>query len=172
MCNAVHLWLIEGVKIRVLFVCLGNICRSPMAEAVFADMVRQAGLQERIEADSAGTGAWHIDSAAHPGTLAVLQHNGIPYDGRGRQIRVNDLEEFDYIVTMDDENRRDVQRLGTGRAIVRPLLEYAAEDSPVRTHRIREVPDPYFDGGFDTVYDLVGEGCSGLLETIRREHQL
>jgi protein-tyrosine phosphatase len=166
------LWLILGMKIRVLFVCMGNICRSPMAEAVFNHMVRAADLEERIEADSAGTDDWHTGSAAHAGTLEILQHNGIAYDGRGRQIRAADLNDFDYIVTMDDDNLRGVQQLGQGRAVVRPLLEYAAEESGARLNSIRQVPDPYYDGRFDTTYDLVGEGCRGLLDAIRREHAL
>jgi protein-tyrosine phosphatase len=160
------------MKIRVLFVCLGNICRSPMAEAVFAHLVRDAGLDDKIEVDSAGTGDWHVNSPAHSGTLEILQQNQIPYAGRARQIKIADLEDFDYIVTMDDENLRNVKRLGTGRAVVKPLLEFAAPDSLARQHRIREVPDPYFHGGFDVVYGLVREGAVGLLQTIREEHNL
>jgi protein-tyrosine phosphatase len=160
------------MKLRVLFVCLGNICRSPMAEAVFSHMVREAGLDGRIEADSAGTGDWHIDSAAHSGTLAVLEENGILYNGRARCIARADLNNFDYIVTMDNQNLRAVQRLGRGRAVVRPLLDYAAAHSDARKSLIREVPDPYLHGGFDVVYRLVQEGCEGLLQTIRNEHAL
>jgi protein-tyrosine phosphatase len=151
---------------------MGNICRSPMAEAVFAHKVREAGLEDRIEADSAGTGDWHMDSAAHPGTIGILQENSIPYNGRARQIKFADLEEFDYIVTMDDDNLRNVKRLGSGHAVVKPLLEFAAADSLSRQQSIREVPDPYFTGGFDVVYGLVKEGAQGLLDTIRREHKL
>ncbi|MBV9866558.1 MAG: low molecular weight phosphotyrosine protein phosphatase [Abitibacteriaceae bacterium] len=152
--------------IRVLFVCLGNICRSPMAEAVFMHLVREAGLENKIEADSAGTGSWHIDSVPHPGTLGILEAKGIPYEGLGRQIKRDDLDKFDYIVTMDDENLRNVRRLGKGRAKVAPLLDYAPHAE------IREVPDPYFDGGFDVVYHLVHEGAVGLLAAIRQEHGL
>lgn len=142
-----------------------------MAEAVFQHMVKETGLAKEIEADSAGTGDWHIDSCAHPGTLAILKKNNIPYDGRARCLRVEDLEEFDYIVTMDDENLRGVQRLlrATSTAHVAPLLDYGTK---AKQANIREVPDPYFDGGFETVYLLVQDGCAGLLETIRREHDL
>ncbi len=158
-------------KIRVLFVCLGNICRSPMAEAVFTHLVQQADLQGRIEADSAGTGNYHAGSAAHPGTLGILQEKNIPYDGRARILTKRDLNLFDYIVTMDDENERNVRQLAQGptqhRAEVKPLLSYAPEGSPVHQNWIREVPDPYFEGGFDTVFDLVSEGCRGLLAHIR-----
>jgi protein-tyrosine phosphatase len=152
--------------IRVLFVCLGNICRSPMAEAVFAHKVREAGLENEIEIDSAGTGAWHVGHPAHHGTLDVLRRNTIPYDGRARQIQADDLAKFDYIVTMDDENLRNVRTLGKSVGHVRPLLAYAPT---LFTH---EVPDPYYAGGFDKVYELVNSGCTGLLEAIRAEHSL
>jgi protein-tyrosine phosphatase len=153
-------------KVRVLFVCLGNICRSPMAEAVFNHLVRDAGLEKHIEADSAGTGDWHVGQPAHHGTRSILQQNNIPYDGRCRQIARNDLDEFDYIVTMDNQNLNDVQILGKGRARITPLLSYAPQAD------VREVPDPYHSGGFEGVYDLVQMGAAGLLNTIRQEHAL
>ncbi|HEX8237154.1 MAG TPA: low molecular weight protein-tyrosine-phosphatase [Abditibacteriaceae bacterium] len=153
-------------KVRVLFVCLGNICRSPMAEAVFRHLVEKAGLQNTIEADSAGTGDWHVGQPAHHGTRTILQKNHISYNGRGRQIAHNDLDKFDYIVTMDNENLGDVQRLGKGRAKIEPLLSYAPDAS------VQEVPDPYYSGGFEGVYQLVQAGAAGLLDTIRREHVL
>lgn len=137
-----------------------------MAEAVFRHKVEAAGLADQIEADSAGTGNWHIDSAPHPGTLGILEENGIAYEGQGRQIKREDLDFFDYIITMDDENLHNVRRLGTGRAKVAPLLDYAPQVE------IREVPDPYFDNGFDVVYYLVQAGTEGLLAAIRQEHRL
>jgi len=151
--------------IRVLFVCLGNICRSPMAEAVFANMVRAAGLEDRIETDSAGTGNWHVGQPAHHGTRDILRRNNIEYSGRGRQITKHDLDEFDYVITMDDSNLENVHLLHTSpRSHVAPLLDYAQHTG------VREVPDPYYHGGFEGVYDLIREGCSGLLAEIRREH--
>ena len=152
--------------IKVLFVCLGNICRSPMAEAVFAQLVRDAGLQDQIEIDSAGTGSWHAGQSAHRGTLDVLRRNSIPYNGRARQIRAADMEDFNYIITMDNSNLEDVRSLAEQHAHVLPLLSFASNAD--RT----EVPDPYYDGGFDGVYDLVRAGCEGLLEQIRATHNL
>lgn len=152
--------------IRVLFVCLGNICRSPMAEAVFSHLVRETELQRKIEADSAGTADWQIDSAAHPGTLYELERHGIVYQGSGRKLAQADLNDFDYIITMDDENLRHVRRLGKGRAKVAPLMSFVPDTD------IREVPDPYFDNGFEVVYLLVRAGTEGLLQHIQREHQL
>jgi protein-tyrosine phosphatase len=159
--------------IRVLFVCLGNICRSPVAEAVFTHLVREAGLEDQIEIDSAGTGDWHVGQPAHRGTRAVLRENGIEYSGCGRQITQDDLQLFDYVITMDDENLANVRALAneaqSTRARITPLLDYAPDTVKNNT---REVPDPYFGGGFDIVYRLVHAGCSGLLDHIRCERKL
>jgi protein-tyrosine phosphatase len=151
--------------IRVLFVCLGNICRSPMAEAVFRYKVTAAGLADRIEVDSAGTGYWHVGEPPHRGTRRTLDEKGISHTGMAaRQIEVADLDLFDYILTMDDANYADVRALGPSRAVVRPLLSYAAELG------LTEVPDPYYTGGFDGVYLLVDCACDALLAAIRRDH--
>ncbi|HEX5324032.1 MAG TPA: low molecular weight protein-tyrosine-phosphatase [Capsulimonadaceae bacterium] len=154
------------MTIRVLFVCLGNICRSPMAEAVFAHKVREAGLSERIEADSAGTGSWHVGERPHSGTRRVLAANNISYDHCARTLFPSDLNDFDYIITMDETNLRDVLRMGRGRARVAPLMSYAANSGWI------EVPDPYYTGRFDEVYHLVDQATEGLLAMIRREHEI
>lgn len=152
--------------IRVLFVCLANVCRSPMAEAVFAQMVTDANLQNFIETDSAGTADWEMDSAPHPGTLDILEQHGIAYFGQSRALKKTDLEEFGYILTMDDSNLRAVHKLGKGKAIVAPLLSFVADTD------LREIPDPYFDNGFELVYQMVFAGAQGLLEYIIESHQL
>ena len=152
--------------IQVLFVCLGNICRSPMAEAVFAQKVRDAKLEDEILADSAGTGGWHIGSPPHPETLRVLKERSIPFQHRGKQIASSDLNRFDYILTMDDQNYQDVLALGSGSAKVVRFLSYAPECG--RT----EVPDPYYVGGYEGVFDLVEAASTGLLAAIRKEHGL
>ncbi len=152
--------------IRVLFVCLGNICRSPMAEAVFARKVRDAKLEDSILADSAGTGGWHIGSPPHPETQRVLKERSIHSQHRARQITPSDLNRFDYILTMDEQNYREVLALGSGTAKVVRFLSYAPELG--RT----DVPDPYYVGGYEGVYALVKAASTGLLAAIREENEL
>src|SRR5215813_3813339 len=152
--------------IKVLFVCHGNICRSPMAEAVFKNLVDNAGLADQIEVDSAGTSGYHAGEAAHPGTLRVLAEHGIRYDGRSRQLTRNDLKTFDYIVAMDEENLENIQSLGASSGRVALLLDFAPHASE------REVPDPFYNGAFQRVYNLVLEGGHGLLDQIRKDNKL
>ena len=151
------------MTVNVVFVCLGNICRSPMAEAVFSDMVEKAGLSDQIDIDSCGTGSWHVGEAPHRGTQQVLRKHDISYSHRARQIDNSDLAEADYLVAMDRSNLSDVQRMGDTDADLRLLLDYA--DSVDE----KDVPDPYYTGGFDTVYRLVEAGCEGLLAHIREQ---
>ena len=131
-----------------------------MAEAVFLHMVESAGLSEQIEVDSAGTGDWHIGNAPHAGTLEILRQNGVPVNSRARQIQVSDLDEFDYLIVMDSQNLRDVQKLATGRAHVARLLDYGPKSE------FCDVPDPYFSGDFAQTFDLVRRGCGFLLQQI------
>lgn len=154
--------------VRVLMVCMGNICRSPMAEAVFQHLVNQAGLQDKISVDSAGTGGWHVGERAHSGTLKELAKNNIPYNGRARQFSRVDFENFDYIMAMDSDNLANIRakQPQDAQAEVRLFLDYAESIDET------EVPDPYYEGGFDHVYALVENASRGLLKEIRQKHNL
>ena len=136
-----------------------------MAEAVFRQLVKEAGLSDQIDAESAGTGAWHVGERPHPGTIHILMQNQIGIGAkRARQLSRSDFGSFDYIVAMDAENVDDIQAL-FGRRVPR-LLEFAPQGSPL------DVPDPFYTGSFDQVYQLVAGGCKGLLAEIRRKEGL
>ncbi|MFP4323761.1 MAG: low molecular weight protein-tyrosine-phosphatase [Anaerolineales bacterium] len=152
----------------VLFVCLGNICRSPMAEGVFQKLVMDAGLGDTIMIDSAGTSHFHEGEAAHGGTRKILQEHKIPYDGRSRPLARSDFYTYDYILAMDRSNLANIRSMKPDDAqpTIKLLLEYAEGVA------VDEVPDPYYTGGFQYVYDLVLAGAQGLLATIRAEHHL
>jgi protein-tyrosine phosphatase len=152
---------------RLLFVCLGNICRSPTAEGVMRALVEREGLQERIELESAGTGAWHVGSPPDGRATAAARTRGVTLEGRARQVRLEDFEDFDLLLAMDRENLRELRRLAPGdeqRAKVRLLREF----DPASSGDL-DVPDPYYGaaGGFDEVFELVQSACEGLLEQVR-----
>ncbi|RAK19189.1 protein-tyrosine phosphatase [Anoxybacillus vitaminiphilus] len=155
--------------VKVLFVCLGNICRSPMAEAIFRDLVKKEGLEDKIIIDSAGTGNWHIGKPPHQGTQQILMKNNISFEGiRARQVVKEDLETFDYIIAMDVENLGNLRRLAgyNKTGFIGRLLDFVPDSD------IADVPDPYYTGNFDEVYELIQKGCKNLLETIKKEHHL
>lgn len=152
---------------RVLFVCLGNICRSPAAEGVFLHLLEQEGLAEGFTVDSAGTGGWHAGQPADRRMRAAAERRGIHLPSRARQLVAADLGRFDHILTMDDANLAAVTAmagsLGSGHAGIEPLVRYC------RRLRASEVPDPYYGGpeGFERVLDLLEDACAGLLEALR-----
>ena len=159
-------------RIGVLFVCLGNICRSPLAEAVFRGVVADAGLTSRFDIDSAGTSGYHDGEGADPRTLATAQRRGVEIDHISRRIHESDFDRFDYILVMDEDNLRKVER----------LRDRVAPDADVRLLRgfdpeaddEREVPDPYYEGeaGFEMVHEMIERSCRALLDTIRDERGL
>ena len=153
--------------VRILFVCMGNICRSPLAQGVFENVLRREGLEYEVFVDSAGTGAWHVGSPPDERAQKSAGLRGLDLSSqRARRITPEDCETFDYILTMDEDNYRAVASLCRGSAVVRPFLDFAA-DSPET-----EVPDPYYGGpdGFEYVLDLVEDASEGLLEEIRKRH--
>ncbi len=155
------------MTITVLFVCLGNICRSPMAEAVFQKMVDDVGLSDKISVDSAGTGAWHVGERPHPGTRSVLKRHGISCNGRARMVSSADMADPNsYIIAMSTNNLDDLlHRFNTHQNLYR-LLDFAPEA------KVCDVPDPYYENNFEYVFELVSEGCRGLLATIRQDEGL
>lgn len=159
-------------SVSVLFVCLGNICRSPLAEAVFRQVVRDAGLDHRIRIDSAGTSGYHDGDPPDERTAAVAAARGVTVAGTSRRITGEDLERFDYLVVMDRQNLRDVERLLDG-APAAPRVHLLREFDP-RADGDLEVPDPYYGGprGFEDVHDMVERSARELLDRLRREHGL
>jgi protein-tyrosine phosphatase len=154
---------------RILFVCLGNICRSPTAEGVLRHLVREHGLEDRIEIDSAGTGSWHVGSPPDERATAAARRRAITLEGAARQFDPGDFDRFDLILAMDAQNERDLKRLAPddeARAKVRLFREF---DPASRDEPDLDVPDPYYGGerGFEHVLDLVGAAARGLIDELR-----
>ena len=154
--------------VSVLFVCMGNICRSPISQGVFEDLLRREGLENEVLVDSAGTGAWHVGEPPDARALESAANRGLDLGGqRARRITLEDCQRFDYVIVMDRDNYESASPLcRQSEAEVRLFLDYApglAEE---------EVPDPYFGGpdGFEHVLDLVEEAAQGLLDDIREKH--
>ena len=152
---------------KLLFVCLGNICRSPAAEGVFLHLLKQRGLSERFVVDSAGTGGWHVGNPADRRMQAAANRRGIDLPSRARQICLDDFSSFDLVLTMDDDNLAAVrglaQEAGAGATTtITPMLHYARNFSET------EVPDPYYGGeaGFEHVLDLLEDACANLLDEL------
>jgi protein-tyrosine phosphatase len=146
---------------RILFVCLGNICRSPTAEGVMRRLVREEGLEHRIEIDSAGTGGWHVGAPPDARATETARRRGTTLEGAARRFEPADFQRFDLILAMDAENRRDLEALA-------PDPEARAKIRMFRPGDL-DVPDPYYGGdhGFDEVLDLVEEAARNLLDELR-----
>lgn len=158
--------------VRICFVCLGNICRSPTAEGVMRHIVREAGLEGRIEIDSAGTAAYHAGEMPDARAAQAARLRGIDLSGRARQFKARDWQRFDYVLAMDRSNLRDLEASAPSSAVrgKLSLLRAFDPDSPSGAG----VPDPYYggDAGFDEVLDLCEAACRGLLGHVCREHGL
>ena len=153
---------------KLLFVCLGNICRSPTAEGVMRRLVREAGLEDRVELDSAGTGDWHVGSPPDERAAAAAGRRGTVLDGAARTVGAEDFERFDLLLAADRQNQADLLARApddAARAKVRLLREF--DPASVARGEL-EVPDPYYgaDGGFDEVLDIVEAACRGLLDEV------
>ncbi|MRX73361.1 low molecular weight phosphotyrosine protein phosphatase [Bacillus lacus] len=155
--------------ISILFVCLGNICRSPMAEAIMKHYAAEEGLKHKIAVDSAGTGDWHIGKPPHEGTRRILDSNTISYEGLlARKVEEKDLTSHHYIIAMDAENLGNLRRMAgyTKTGYIGRLLDFVDEAN------LSDVPDPYFTNNFEETYELISSGCKHLLQYIKKEHNL
>lgn len=152
-------------KARVLFVCLGNICRSPSAEGVFRQLAEREGLLEAVQIDSCGTGDWHVGKQPDTRAIEAASRRGIDISNlRARRIDVADLDRFDYVLTMDRSNLADVRDMWRQNGGTEPRLFLEFGNSGVT-----EVPDPYYGGedGFEQVLDMIQNASEGLLQDIR-----
>ncbi len=156
---------------EILFVCLGNICRSPTAEGVMRSLLAQSGRGGEIRVASAGTGGWHVGDPPDPRATAAARRRGIELSGHAQRVTPADFDRYDLLVAMDRSNARDLAALAPDHAAaakIRLLREY---DPAAVAAGSLDVPDPYYDGpgGFDTVLDLVATACRGLLDEIVAE---
>ena len=155
--------------INILFVCMGNICRSPSGEAVMTKIISDAGLEDKINCDSAGTIAFHEGEKADSRMQKHAVKRGYDLTSIARKIRFKDFEVFDYIVTMDNANYADVLAFDTESLYSNKISRMT---SYCTKYNDKEVPDPYYGGpeGFEHVLDLLEDACTGLLEKIRKDH--
>ncbi len=158
-------------KTKLLFVCLGNICRSPSAENLMNYLIEKEGLRDRFELDSAGTSSYHIGSSPDRRMNMAAQKKGIKLKGKARQIEDFDLEYYDLILAMDQSNYQDIldlDRQGKYHHKIKLMCDFATE------HTDKEVPDPYYggDSGFDYVIDLLLDACQGLLDYCQKEFKI
>jgi protein-tyrosine phosphatase len=152
--------------ITVLFVCMGNICRSPMAEALFRYHAEAEGLMHRFTIDSAGTGNWHAGEPPDGRMAQVAASRSVRLSGEARQLRASDLERFDHVLCMDADNLRGTRTLASGPASVELMLAYHGDITDL------DVPDPYYGGpgGFDHVFELLDVSCRNLMRSLIRQH--
>lgn len=150
---------------RILFVCLGNIVRSPLAENLFRHLAEESGLDGKYETDSAGTAAYHVGESPDRRMRQVAAARGLEYDGSGRQVAGRDFDEFDLVIAMDTNNYADLISIAppAGQTKVRLMREFDPEAQGEQS-----VPDPYYGGidGFEHVYDLIERSCRNLLERL------
>src|SRR5215204_5166093 len=159
--------------VRLLFVCMGNICRSPTAEGVMRGLLREQGLEGAVEVDSAGTGGWHVGDPPDARATAAARSRGVTLDGAARVVARQDFDDFDLILAADRRNLRELRMLAPpgSRADLHMLREF---DPATAGAPDLDVPDPYYGGddGFEHVLDLVESACRGLLDALRADGRL
>jgi protein-tyrosine phosphatase len=157
-------------RVRICFVCLGNICRSPTAEACFLDVIEREGVADRFEVDSAGTGAYHVGERAHPESRAAARAHGVEIRSVARQFTSADFDRFDYVVAMDGQNRANLLRMAEDER-ARAKVHLFRDFDPA-TPKGEDVPDPYYEGGFDAVFDICQAAARGLFDHLREARAL
>jgi len=157
------------MKTRILFVCLGNICRSPAAEGIMREVVRRHGIENDVVIDSAGIGSWHVGQLPDRRMRRHGEQHGYNFDSRARQVSSDDFSRFDYIFAMDEENRHDLRRLAPDKASSEKILMTA--DFILQHPGATVVPDPYYGGDkdFELVIDLLEDACEGIYQKILKE---
>jgi len=157
--------------VRILMVCLGNICRSPTAEAVMIRLLEAEGLADRIEVASAGTGSWHVGEPPDARSAAAARGRGVQLHGHAQQVTGADFARYDLLVAMDASNRRALLALAPDAQAREKVVLLRELDPEALAARDTDVPDPYYGGtdGFDIVLDVVEAGCRGLLERLRAD---
>jgi protein-tyrosine phosphatase len=155
-------------RTKLLFVCLGNICRSPAAEGVMLALIAKSGLAEHISVDSAGIGGWHAGDLPDKRMRQHAAKRGYSLDSRARQVRTADFSEFDFILVMDRQNLRDIKDFAPDAASMKRVRMFC---DFLHDRKETEVPDPYYDGpdGFELVLDIVENGCAGLLSYVTQQ---
>lgn len=159
-------------KIKVLFVCLGNICRSPAAEGIMKRMIEKNHLENEIEVDSAGTSGWHQGELPDARMRMHGEKRGYDFNSRSRKISSSDLNQFDYIIVMDNNHHKNVKSLASTPEEAKKIHMMTDFSRQITGHK--HVPDPYYgeSDGFELVMDLLEDACEGLLQTIIKEHNL
>jgi protein-tyrosine phosphatase len=159
---------------RLLFVCMGNICRSPTAEAVMRAVVAREGLDGEVRIDSAGTGSWHVGNPPDRRSTAAAEARGIVLEGAARQVTAEDFEDYDLLLAADAENVADLRRLAPDARAAEKIVLLRQFDPEAVAAGDLDVPDPYYGGpsGFEDVLDLVETACEGLLSSLRAEGRL
>ena len=161
----------KGNKINVIFVCLGNICRSPLAEAIFKQKLKKAALEDKITCSSAGTAHWHIGEQPDMRTIEVAGNHGVPVDHKGNQLKPGQYSDYDYFIAMDRDNYQDIR--SNRKSIPADSKVFMMREFDINNSGL-DVPDPYYGDmeDFEHVFEILDESCDNFIEFLKTEHHL